>query len=402
MIDNTDLRECVTKTDSKIILLVADGLGGAPHPKTRKSELETAHLPNLNALAGQSACGLSIPVAPGIAPGSGPGHLALFGYDPLKYIIGRGALEAFGVDGVDFKVGDVAARGNFSTVDADGKLLDRRAGRILSEQSVPLCHELDKIKVDGVESRVYPVKDYRFVLRLRGPGLSDALTETDPQRLGVEPLPVKAKSSEAEKTARVANEFIRKARQVLMEEKQANMVMLRGFSGMPDLPSFGEAFKLNPAAIAAYPMYRGLAAIVGMNVLRTGGDFDAEVKTLHARYKEHDFFFIHYKYADAAGEDGNFDGKVEALEVLDKYIPSLLELKPDVFMLAGDHSTPAILAAHSWHPVPFLLHSRLTLGEGVEAFHEKACARGSLGILPATGIMPLALAHAGKLAKFGA
>ncbi len=402
MIDIPLLRDSFASTDSKIVMLVVDGLGGAPHPKTKRSELETANLPNLDRLAQESACGLTIPVLHGVAPGSGPGHLALFGYDPLKHIIGRGALEAVGVEGVDFQEGDVVARGNFCTVNPDGLLLDRRAGRISSELSEPLCYELDKIEVDSIDIRVYPVKDYRFVLRMRGDGLSHNLTEMDPQRIGVPLQNVKALSIEARATAEAANEFVRQARQVLMEEERANMVILRGFSGMPHLPSMARAYKLNPVAIAAYPMYRGLAAIVGMKVLPTGSTFDEEVETLVERYEEHDFFFIHYKPADAAGEDGDFDAKVNALEELDRHIPRLLELEPDVLMVVGDHSTPSIMAAHSWHPVPFLLRSRWTEGEGVETFTERTCAQGSLGTIGAVNVMPLALAHSGKLAKFGA
>ena len=402
MIDIPALREALSSTDSKIVMLVVDGLGGAPHPETRKSELETAQLPNLDHLAFESACGLTNPVHPGVTPGSGPGHLALFGYDPLRYVVGRGALEAMGVEGIDFQNGDVVARGNFCTVDPNGLLLDRRAGRISSELSVPLCLELDRVQVDSVDIKVYPVKDYRFVLRMRGGELSEKVTEMDPQRTGVSLQNVKPLVFEARKTADAANEFVRQARQILIEEERANMVMLRGFSGKPHLPSMGRAYKLNPAAIAAYPMYRGLAATVGMEVLPTGSTFDEEINTLVDYYEQHDFFFIHYKPADAAGEDGDFEAKVQALEDLDLLIPRLMDLKPDVLVVTGDHSTPSIMAAHSWHPVPFLLRSPWTKGEGVKTFDERSFARGSLGTMPAVNIMTLALAHSGKLGKFGA
>ena len=400
MIDLSVIKDCYAATPSKIVMLVVDGLGGLPHPETRRSELETATVPNLDQLAGESACGLTVPVLPGVAPGSGPGHLALFGYDPLKYLIGRGALEAMGVE-VDLREGDISARGNFCTVDPQERLVDRRAGRIPSEVSIPLCQELDKINVDGVDLRVYPVEGYRFVLHLRGNGLSDMVTETDPQRTGTPALDVKATAPEGHKTADIVNQFISRAKHVLKNEEQANMVLLRGFSGLPDMPAMGDAYALNPAAIAAYPMYRGLASIIGMNVIPTGRAFSDELDTLYENYKNHDFFYIHYKPADAAGEDGNFQAKVEALEALDSHIPRLRELAPDVLMVAGDHATPAIMAAHSWHPVPFLLHSSLTRGEGVESFSERSCGTGSLGRFPATQIMLLALAHAGKLTKFG-
>lgn len=402
MIEIQELSGSYSPSDSRIVMLVVDGLGGAPHPRTGKSELETASLPNLDRLARESACGLTIPVLPGITPGSGPGHLALFGYDPLKYLIGRGALEAMGVGEVDFVEGDVVARGNFCTVDNKGVLKDRRAGRVASAVSGPLCEALDKICVDALEVSVYLVKDHRFVLRLRGEGLSGEVNETDPQRIGVPPLAAKGITTRGNRTAMAVNEFVRQARDVLVNEDLANMVLLRGFSGYPSLPSMGDIFRLNPASIAAYPMYRGLTSIAGMKTLDTGVTFDDELETLENHFGNHDFFYIHYKAADAAGEDGDFEGKVRALEELDKKIPRLLELDPEVLVIAGDHATPAIMASHSWHNVPLLVRSEWTLGENVERFSERAFAVGSLGTMPAVGVMALALAHAGKLAKFGA
>ena len=257
------------------------------------------------------------------------------------------------------------------------------------------------IDVPGFEAMVYPVKDYRFVLRLRGGGLSEQVTEMDPGRLGVPPLPVHATAPEGERTAAALNHFVAQAQAVLREEQPANMALLRGVSGLPDLPAMGSAYGLNPAAIAAYPMYRGLAHTLGMHVIEAGATFAEEVQALHRHYSEHDFFYVHYKPADAAGEDGDFDAKVRTLEELDTFIPSLLELDPDVLIVAGDHATPAIMANHTWHPVPFLLRSQWTLGEGVEAFSERAFATGSLGTIPANQAMLLALAHAGKLTKFG-
>ncbi len=400
MIDFQQIQDSLASTPSKIVLLVADGLGGLPHPDTRKSELETAHIPNLDALAQRSACGLTTPVEVGIAPGSGPGHLALFGYNPLKYFIGRGVLEALGV-GVDLRPGDVAARGNFCTVDDDGLLTDRRAGRIATSLSVPLCQRLNDIAIPGVQLDVFPVQDYRFVLRLRGDGLSELVDETDPQREGMAPRTANALSPEAERTAKIVQRFVVEAGRVLSEEQPANMVLLRGWAQLPNLPDFGEVYHLNPAAIAAYPMYRGLASVASMKIIPTGKTFGDEVDTLHANWDDHDFFFIHYKPADSAGEDGDFDGKVKRLEELDLHIPSILDLQPDVLMVAGDHATPAIMASHSWHPVPFMLHSPLTLGEGVTGFNERACAQGSLGRIPAETVMLLGLSHAGKLGKYG-
>ena len=400
MIDQEELRDCYTSTPSKIVLLVVDGLGGLAHPDTRLSELETAHIPNLDAMALESACGLTTPVLPGVAPGSGPGHLALFGYDPLKHMIGRGALEALGID-VALEPGDIAARGNFCMVDGDGLLADRRAGRIPTQLSAPLCERLDKIEIDGFQLDVFPVQDYRFVLRLRGEGLSEFISETDPQVTGAAPLTVKPLAPGATRTAALVNEFVAQAGKLLAEEERANMVLLRGFARLPDLPPMGDVYRLNTAGIAAYPMYRGLAEVAGMKVIPTGHTFGDEVETLRQNYNNHDFFFIHYKPADAAGEDGDFDAKVKCLEDLDPFIPQIRELEPDVFLVAGDHSTPAIMAAHSWHPVPFMLHSKLTRGEGVPGFNERTCAQGSVGSILATQVMLLAMSHAGKLNKYG-
>ena len=400
MIDLEQLHDCYVSTSSKIVLLVVDGLGGLARPETGRSELETANLPNLDAMARESACGLTTPVLPGVAPGSGPGHLALFGYNPLKYIIGRGALEALGID-VELRPGDVAARGNFCTVDGSGSLVDRRAGRIPTELSAPLCERLDRIELPGVQIDVFPVQDYRFVLRLRGEGLSESISETDPQITGVTALEVRPIEPAAAKTAELVNEFVRQAGGLLAEEERGNMVLLRGWAQLPSLPPMGDVYRLNPAGIAAYPMYRGLATVASMEIIPTGHTFADEVETLYQNYDKHDFFFIHYKPADAAGEDGDFDAKVKALEDLDPFIPRIRELNPDVFMVAGDHATPAIMAAHSWHPVPFMLHSKLTGGEGVSAFNERDCGRGSIGSIPATNVMLLALSHSGKLNKYG-
>ena len=400
MIDFPYITELCNPTASKIVMLVVDGLGGLPHPDTGKSELETAVTPNLDLLASDSACGLTTPVAPGITPGSGPGHLALFGYDPVKYLIGRGVLEAIGI-GVELERGQVAARGNFCTLDESGLLVDRRARRIPTSESVPLVELLNRIEVPNIDVSVYPVRDHRFVLVLSGEGLDERVTETDPQALGVPPMEAKAAVAEAEKTADAVRSFTQQAREILGERSSANMVLLRGFSALPDLPDMGRTYRLNPAAIAAYPMYRGLAHLVGMTVIPTGMTIDDELDTLEEIFHQHDFFFLHYKPADAAGEDGDFAGKVEALEYLDARIPRLIELDIDTLVVAGDHSTPAIMGSHSWHPVPLLVKSSIYGGDGVGEFTERTCASGSIGRIPAVSVMTIALANAGKLHKFG-
>ena len=395
------IRPLVIGSDSKIVLLSLDGLGGLPRPESGKSELETARIPNLDRLASEGACGLLRHVAPGITPGSGPGHLGLFGYDPLRYLVGRGVLEALGIE-YDLRAGDVAARGNFCTVDGAGLITDRRAGRIPTETCVRLTERLKTIRIPGVEIIVEPVKEHRFVLVLRGPGLGGRLSETDPQVLGKPPLPVRALDGDSALSAEIVNAFVDQARRLLADAAPANMVLLRGFDRLPDLPRFPETFGLRAAAIAAYPMYRGLAKVVGMDVLKTGAGFADEVATLRQHWQSYDYFFVHYKDTDKAGEDGDFDAKVAALERFDAFVPEIEALRPDVLVVSGDHASPSILAAHGWQPVPVLIRSRYSGADPVAAFNERACAAGTLGILPAQHLMPLVMANALRLTKFGA
>jgi 2,3-bisphosphoglycerate-independent phosphoglycerate mutase len=400
--DFTIIRELVESAETKIVLLVMDGLGGLPMEPGGLTELETAHTPNLDRLAAQGICGLHQPVAPGITPGSGPSHLALFGYDPIKYQVGRGVLSALGID-FDLKANDVAARGNFCTLDDDGRVADRRAGRIPTEKNEELCALLRQIQLPGVEVFVETVKEYRLLLVLRGEGLSGGLSDTDPQEIGEEPLEPKPLSAEAEETASLVQEFIDQARQILADHHPANMILLRGFSKLPDWPSFEKVFGLRAAAIAAYPMYRGVAKLVGMDVLTTGVPIGEELETLKTHWKDYDYFFFHVKPTDSAGEDGDFDRKVRLIEEVDAVVPQLLALEPDVLLVTGDHSTPSLLKYHSWHPVPVLLWSRHCRTDGVDRFGERACMAGGLGPrIPAVDLMPLAQANAMRLEKFGA
>lgn len=387
--------------ESKVVLCVLDGLGGLARPETERSELEQSNTPNLDRLTESSDVGLTTPVGMGITPGSGPGHLALFGYDPFRFDIGRGVLEAVGID---FELGpdDVAARGNFCTLDADGAISDRRAGRIASERSLALVERLGAIALDGAELFVEPVREHRFVLVLRAPGLGEDVTTTDPQREGVPPLPAEGADAPSERTAALVNEFVARAGELLAEEEEANGLTLRGFATYPVLPQIEDVWGLRAAALAVYPMYRGLAKLAGMRALACPGGMEEQLAVARERWDEFDYFFIHYKQTDAAGEDGDFPAKVRALEDFDPYVPALTDLGADVLMIAGDHSTPAIMAAHSWHPVPFLLHSPLARGGSVQHFTERECLGGSLGIFPAVEAMPLAMAHAGRLQKYGA
>lgn len=400
--DYLDLMEDLSeKTPSKIILLILDGLGGLPVSETGKTELETAVTPHMDKLAAEGICGLSDPIAPGITPGSAPGHLGVFGYDPLKYTPGRGVLEATGID-FPLQEGDVAARGNFCTVDENGIITDRRAGRISNEICAELAGILDGQEIDGVQIIVRPVKEHRFIVVFRAGGLEHNATDSDPQHINMVPLKVKAQDQGSEKLAIVANKFIASAKELLADQHPANMLLLRGFSGEPGFPSMKDMYKLTPAAVAGYPMYRGLARLVGMETLDSGSSIADVFDTVKDNWADYDFFFVHVKPTDSSGEDGDFDRKVKAIEEVDSLLPVLTGLNPDVFVITGDHSTPAALAAHSWHPVPVVLKSARCRPDGATVFGESACVTGGLGRVSAVQIMPLAMANALKLNKFGA
>jgi 2,3-bisphosphoglycerate-independent phosphoglycerate mutase len=394
-------RQLHIKNHTKIVMLVADGLGGLPLTPEGKTELETARTPNLDQLAHRGVQGASMPVLPGITPGSGPGHLGLFGYDPLKFVIGRGALEATGV-GFELQPGDVAVRCNFCTIDGAGNITDRRAGRISSEESAPLAISLRKISIPGIRLFVEPVKEHRFVVVLRGEGLAGSVADTDPQVTGVPPLDPIPSDPSSEKTAEVAIEFLNQARVLLAGQPKANFLTMRGFAGKPDLPTYQEVYGLRAAAIAVYPMYKGLARLVGMEVIGQPSTLDEEIDLLKQSWAKFDFFFVHFKYTDSTGEDGNFEAKVKRTEELDAVIPRIVALNPDVLIVTGDHSTPAYLKSHSWHPVPTLLVSNCCRPDPCQRFSESECIRGGLGHFEAKYLMSLALANAGRLGKYGA
>jgi len=395
------LRSLTVRTDSKLILVVIDGLGGLP--VRGKTELEGAKIQNLDRLASKSVCGLIDPISYGITPGSGPSHLALFGYDPMQYEIGRGVMEALGID-IPLTKDDLAARGNFATIDDRGIIADRRAGRIATEKNREICHFLgNEIKeIEGVRVSVYSGREHRFVLVFRGEGLRDDLTDADPQKDGFQAKGTEALSHEARRTAEVVNLYLKKANEALRPFHPANTILLRGFSKVPHLPTMSDRFKLRPAAIATYPMYRGLARLVGMEILETGETLREEAETLKKYFDRYDFFYIHFKKTDSAGEDGNFKMKVKALEEIDRVIPSLLKVKPDVLVVTGDHSTPSLLKGHSWHPNPILLHSKYIRPDGIRRFTERCCQKGQLGRFRAVHLLPLMLANGLKLKKFGA
>lgn len=399
------LKSLLMKGDNlgKIVLLVMDGLGGLPVEEGGKTELEAAKKPNMDALAKKSLLGLHQGIGTGITPGSGPAHLALFGYDPLKYIVGRGTLSALGID-FELQKKDVAARGNFCTVDDKGVITDRRAGRIQTEVAERLCRLLsEKINIPGVEIFLLAEKEYRFVLVIRGEGMSANIQETDPQIVGVKPLVTKSLDGASQKTAEIVQEFVRQAEKVLADESPANMLLLRGFAQMPDWPLFPDVFDLKSVAIAMYPMYRGVSKLVGMDSPPAAQSYEEEIEILEEKWNDYDFFFVHIKKTDSYGEDGSFDKKVHEIEKVDALLPRILALDPSVLIITGDHSTPCLMKKHSWHPVPVLFYSKLCRPDGINSFGERACLQGGLGVrFPAYELMPLALAHAGRLEKFGA
>ncbi len=398
------VRGLIQTNATKIVLVVLDGLGGLP--VNGKTELEAADTPNMDGLAQTGACGLHIPVAYGITPGSGPGHLSLFGYNPLEYQIGRGILEALGL-GMDVRRTDIALRCNYATME-QGIIKDRRASRIPTDQSRKITEKLHSAitKIDDAEIHFAPGMEHRFAVLIRfpeplAPG-ADSVNDTDPQKEGKAPLKPVAGAATAEGVARIAEKFVSRVAEVLKAEEKANYVLLRGFSVMPHLLSFKEAYGLDAVAIATYPMYGGLAKLVGMTTPMISGGVQEEIDFLKANYDKYDFFFVHVKKVDSYGEDGDFDGKRRRIEEFDILLPQISSLNPDVLIITGDHSTPALIKGHSWHPVPVLLKSPHVLGGLCNGFSERECTRGELGIFPTINLMPLALANSGRLKKFGA
>lgn len=394
------LSSVLEPNDSKILLIVIDGLGGLP--KNGKTELETAKTPNLDRLAKESSLGLTTPISTGITPGSAPAHLALFGYDPIETQIGRGLLEALGV-GLEVTPNDLCVRANFATIDERGYISDRRAGRISTEENKRLCTKLAKtIKyIEDIEVIIRPGKEHRCAIMFRGEGLAAELNDTDPQHEGKKPIELDALTPRSAKSAKIVNAFLRWAKNILADEPKANFILLRGFAQYPKIEPMSNRYKIKPACIATYPMYKGIAKLVGMEILNTGDTWDDEIKCLKQHQADYNFFYLHFKEVDKMGEDGNFEGKVKLLEDFDKKLPKILELNFDVLCITSDHSTPAILKSHSWHPNPLLLFAPTCRASRVKEFNERTCAQGGLGILKATEVMPLLLASARKLKKFG-
>lgn len=398
------LEQLVVKNDSKIIFLVLDGVGGLAREEKGGTELQVAHTPHLDALATKSSCGIFDPVAPGITPGSGPGHFGLFGYDPLTSNIGRGVLEAAGIE---FKLTakDVAIRVNFATSDKNGNLVDRRAGRLPTEENTRVCEKLRQgihLKDMGVEVFIEPVKEHRAAVIFRGDDLSGDLEDTDPQQTGVPPKAPKATSPDGERMIPLVTMFLEQAHQILSDEPQANTMLLRGFAKFHPYKTMEERYGLRCLAIANYPMYRGIANLLGMDLNPITKDINTQFEAVGDHFQDYDFFFVHVKYTDSRGEDGDFDAKVKVIEEVDSLLPILTDLRPDVMAITADHSTPAVLKAHSWHPVPVLVHGKYARIDDVHAFNEIACITGTLGRQLMINLMPIVLANALRLQKYGA
>jgi len=398
--------ELTLKSKAKLVLIVLDGLGDlATRQQNYLTPLEAATTPNLDKLAKDSAQGRMIPAAPGITPGSGPGHLGLFGYDPLEFQVGRGVIEALGL-GVELKPGDVCARANFATLNENGIVTDRRAGRIATEICEKLCAKLAaKIKKIGeTEVIIKAGKEHRFVIVFRGRGLEGPLTDADPNREGFAiPIvhPRDEKNAGQKKMAALIADFYKAALPVLGGEKPANGFLMRGIAHQPHIPLFEDRYKLKPACLAVYPMYKGLAQLVGMKKIEAQ-TIQQQFELYLNEYDNFDFFFIHYKYTDKSGEDGDFDAKMKAIEYFDAALPIFLRKKPDVLAITGDHSTPVAAKGHSWHPQPVMLHSALSGSDKLERFTETGANLGSLGIFKSKYLIRLMQANARMFDKFGA
>ncbi len=396
------LSDLKTSADTKILLFVMDGLGGLPGPKGL-TELEAAHTPNMDVLAYNGVSGLMDTVRRGITPGSGPGHLGLFGYNPHTFFIGRGALEAAGI-GFDLQKIDVAMRFNFCSIDPDGNITDRRAGRISTELNEKLVEKMRAVSIPGIEIHVETVKEHRGIAIFRKEGLKGNLHDTDPQKTGVAPLkPETTDDGESQEMADIAERWISQIYEILKNESPANGILTRGWCNYPEIPTYQELYGLNPACIALYPMYRGLSKFAGIKIYTEGiKDFATKIAVLKDVWNDHDYFFFHYKHTDSAGEDSDFDRKVACIEEVDRAMPDILSLKPDVFAITGDHSTPAVYGAHSWHPVPILMSGKLIRPDAVKTFGETAAVSGGLGRFEARFLINELLAASEKITKFGA
>lgn len=411
------LKDLAFPNGTKILLWVFDGVGGLPHPESGKTELEMAQTPHLDAFARQASCGGLEPFGAGVTPGSGPGHMSIFGYPVADFDLARGVVEVLGAERVllngeevaDFRLrpSDLAMRGNFATLDdRNGQKVvsDRRANKIATEESARVCERLSReIHIEGYEVFVMPGEQHRFAVTIRGPELASGLTDGDPQKSGLAVPPIAATRPAAKRAAEVVNAFVEQATTVLEAEPQANTVLLRGIGTPPEIPTMQELYGIRCAAIATYPMYRGIASLVGMDVLEVGSmSHEDEVATLEKHFDDYDFFYLHIKETDSYAHTGEWEKKAGVLEECDPLFERARALGFDVVIVTGDHCTPCLLMEHSWHPIPTMLWSKTVLAGGSQAYTERECYKGTMGVRPSTDLLPLALAEAGRLKKFGA
>jgi 2,3-bisphosphoglycerate-independent phosphoglycerate mutase len=317
---------------------------------------------------------------------------------------GRGVLSALGV-GFDLREGDVAVRLNFATVDDEGRVTDRRAGRPSDEENRRLVARLQSEvspPEEGVELFFEGEREHRAGLVLRGTNPSAARSDTDPQETGVPPLHLRPLADGAEDSARLVQKVLNEASRILSDEPRANAILARGFAEYERYPSMADRYKLRSRAIARYPMYGGVARLLGMDVLPIPTSDDESIAALTEGFDQYDFHFVHFKAVDSRGEDGDFAAKVAAIEAVDELLPRIEALNPDVLVVTGDHSTPSRFRAHSWHPVPVMIASPWTRYDEDATFGERSCRAGELGIFPAVELMTLVLAHAERLTKYGA
>ena len=404
----------------KVVLVIIDGLGDRPISELKdQTPLEAANTPNLDYFATNGITGIMNAIDVGIRPGSDTSHLAIFGYDPETHYTGRGIFEAAGI-GMELKKGDIALRGNFATVTEDLIIVDRRAGRI--ENVSKLADALNGMKIDGVRFFVKAGVMHRAGVVLRGSNLSHMVSDNDPHEVGVKVKQVKAldNTEEAKFTASVINKFLEEAHKILKEHEvnkkrrkerllEANYILLRGASKLTHFEPFEKKYKLKACCIAGAGLYKGIAKVLGMDVLQVKGatgtantDINAKFIAAKKALAKYDFVFVHIKYADNYAEDGNVFGKLKFIEKIDDALIHLIGIKDTLIVITADHSTPCKLKAHSGDPVPIVMFGEGVRTDKVKEFNERSCMQGGLGRIKGKDLMNEILNLIGKAKLYGA
>ena len=404
----------------KTFFVICDGLGDRPIPKLgRKTPLEYAKTPNLDAIARRGIIGAMNTIDIGVRPGSDTAHMAIFGYDPHVYYTGRGPFETAGLR-MEHKDGDICFRVNMGTVDDTLHIIDRRAGRIGDTSA--FARELNGMKIDGVEFFVKAGTGYRMGMIMRGKKLSTHITDIDPGHVGkgVRMCEATDDTSEAKRTAKILNTFVSRAHKLLKRMPvnidrqknglpQANYLLVRGAGVYPKLPRFFDKYGLRAACFAGAGLYKGIARLIGMDVVHVPGatgkpdsNIRAKVETAIKHRKDYDFFFIHFKGADSCGEDGDVEGKIAYIEKIDDAVAPLLKLKNSLVVITADHSTPCTIKSHSADDVPIVIMGDEVRDDDVHEFSERTCAKGRMGHIKGMHVMPIILDLMGIAEKFGA